>query len=170
MRSIIKYVDILRFPSLYLYVYTFLLQECQTLYKKFFRNFTMSLNLTMSLLSTIYLDIVLSVMIPVIILNRCMYMYKWITFLYTWNFHNIVNQLYSNMGRLPWWLRPVKNLPEMWEIWVRSPVWEDPLEKEMTTHSSTLAWKIPWMNKHGRNTVMGSQRVAPTSLHNPIWI
>ena len=76
MRSIIKYVDILRFPRLYLYVYMFLMQECQTLYKKFFRNFTVSLNLTMSLLSTIYLDIVLSVMIPVIILNRCMYMYK----------------------------------------------------------------------------------------------
>ena len=36
----------------------------------------------------------------------------------------------------------VKHLPAMWETWVRSLGWEDPLEKEMTTHSSTLAWKI----------------------------
>ena len=37
----------------------------------------------------------------------------------------------------------VKHLPTMWETWVRSLGWEDPLEKEMATHSSTLAWKIP---------------------------
>ena len=37
----------------------------------------------------------------------------------------------------------VKHLPKMWEIWVRSLGREDPLEKEMATHSSTLAWKIP---------------------------
>ena len=36
-----------------------------------------------------------------------------------------------------------KGLPAMWEIWVLSLGWEDPLEKEMTTHFSTLAWKIP---------------------------
>ena len=38
----------------------------------------------------------------------------------------------------------VKNLPAMQETWVRSLGWEDPLEKEMATHSSTLAWRIPW--------------------------
>ena len=38
----------------------------------------------------------------------------------------------------------VKRLPTMWEIWVRSLGGEDPLEKEMATHSCTLAWKIPW--------------------------
>jgi len=38
----------------------------------------------------------------------------------------------------------VKNLPAMWEIWVRSLGREDPLEKGMVTHSSILAWKIPW--------------------------
>ena len=38
----------------------------------------------------------------------------------------------------------VKHLPTMWETQVRSLGWEDPLEKEMATHSSTLAWKIPW--------------------------
>ena len=37
----------------------------------------------------------------------------------------------------------VKSLPAMWETWVRSLSWEDTLEKEMTTHSSILAWKIP---------------------------
>ena len=38
----------------------------------------------------------------------------------------------------------VKHLPAMWETRVHSLGWEDPLEKEMATHSSTLAWKIPW--------------------------
>ena len=38
----------------------------------------------------------------------------------------------------------VKNLPAMQETWVRSQSWEDPLEKEMATHSSILAWRIPW--------------------------
>ena len=41
----------------------------------------------------------------------------------------------------------VKRLPAMWETWVRSLDWEEPLEKEMATHSSTLAWKIPWMEE-----------------------
>ena len=40
--------------------------------------------------------------------------------------------------------RTVKNLPAMQEIWVQSLGWEDPLEKEMATCSSILAWKIPW--------------------------
>ena len=38
----------------------------------------------------------------------------------------------------------VNNLPAMWETWVRSLGWEDPLEKGMATHSSILAWRIPW--------------------------
>ena len=40
--------------------------------------------------------------------------------------------------------QPVKNLPAMWETWVRSLGWEDPLEKGKATHSSILAWRIPW--------------------------
>ena len=40
----------------------------------------------------------------------------------------------------------VKRLSTMWETWVRFLGWEDPLEKEMAIHSSTLAWKIPWRN------------------------
>ena len=38
----------------------------------------------------------------------------------------------------------IKNLPAMWETWVQSLGWEDPLEKEKATHSSILAWRIPW--------------------------
>ena len=38
----------------------------------------------------------------------------------------------------------VKNLPAIWETWVRSPGWEDPLEKATATHSSSLAWRILW--------------------------
>ena len=53
----------------------------------------------------------------------------------------------------------VKRLPTMWETWVRFLGWEDPLEKELATHSSTLAWKIPWMEDPGRLQSMGSQRV-----------
>ena len=53
----------------------------------------------------------------------------------------------------------VKCLPVMWETWVRSLEPEDPLEKEMATHSSTLAWKIPWMEEPGRLQCIGSQRV-----------
>ena len=43
-----------------------------------------------------------------------------------------------------WWLRGLKRLPTMQETWVRLLGQEDPLEKEMATHSSILAWKIPW--------------------------
>ena len=53
----------------------------------------------------------------------------------------------------------VKHLPAMWKTWVQSPGWEDPLEKEMATHSSTLSWRMPWMEELGRLQSMGSQRV-----------
>ena len=52
----------------------------------------------------------------------------------------------------------VKHLPTMREIQVQSLGWEDPLEKEMATHSSTLAWKIPGMEEPGRLQSMGLQR------------
>ena len=54
----------------------------------------------------------------------------------------------------------VKCLPAMQETWVQSLGLEDPLEKEMAMHSSTLAWKIPWMEEHGRLQSMGLQRVG----------
>ena len=58
----------------------------------------------------------------------------------------------------------VKHLPAVREAWVRSQGWEDSLEREMATHSSTLAWKIPWMEEPGRLQSTGSQRVR----HN--WV
>ena len=54
----------------------------------------------------------------------------------------------------------VKCLQGMQETWVRSLGWEDPLEKEMATHSSTLAFKIPWTEEPGTLQPMGSQRVG----------
>ena len=51
----------------------------------------------------------------------------------------------------------VKNLPEIQETWVQSVGQEDPLEKEMATHSSILAWRIPWTEETGGLQSMGSQ-------------
>ena len=63
---------------------------------------------------------------------------------------------------LPSWLQAVKLLPIVWETQVKSLGQEDPLEKEMTTHSSILAWKIPWTEELGRlqSQSVGSQRVG----------
>ena len=54
----------------------------------------------------------------------------------------------------------VKCLSTMWETRVKSLVWEDPLEKEMAIHSSTIAWIIPWTKEPGRVQSMGLQRVG----------
>ena len=62
----------------------------------------------------------------------------------------------------------LKHLPTMWDTWVRSLGQEDPLEKEMVTHSSILACKIPWTEEPSRLQFMGSQGVGHdwvTSLH-----
>ena len=60
----------------------------------------------------------------------------------------------------------VKRLPTMWETWVGSLGWEDPLEKEMATHSSILAWRIPWTEEPGGLQSVGLQRVGQTErLH-----
>ena len=61
--------------------------------------------------------------------------------------------------RAPLVAQMVKRLPAMRETEVRSLCWEDLLEKEMATHSSILAWRIPRMEEHGRLESMGSQRV-----------
>ena len=53
----------------------------------------------------------------------------------------------------------IKNLPAMQENWVRSLGQEDPLEKEVATHSSILAWRVPWTEERGGLPSMGSQRV-----------
>ena len=54
----------------------------------------------------------------------------------------------------------VKSLPAMWETGVWSLAQKDSLEKEMVTHSSILAWKIPWVEKPGRLQSMMSQRIG----------
>ena len=55
----------------------------------------------------------------------------------------------------------VKNPPAMWETWVQSLGWEDPLEKGRATHSIILAWRIPWTEEPGRS--MGEKAMTPHS-------
>ena len=56
----------------------------------------------------------------------------------------------------------VQCLPTMWETWVLSLVWKDLLEKEMATHYSILAWKIPWTEEPGRLQSTGSKELDTT--------
>ena len=85
------------------------------------------------------------------------------------NYHinqNIVKAYYRILASLV--AQRVRHLPAMQETQVRFLGWEDPLEKEIATHSNTLAWKILWMEKPGRLQSMGLQRVGHdwvTSLH-----
>ena len=79
------------------------------------------------------------------------------------------------LSLFPWWFQMVKHLSAMQDTQVQSLGWENPLEKEMATHSSILAWKIPWTVEPGRLLSMGSQRVGhylATSflLLNPIKV
>ena len=69
----------------------------------------------------------------------------------------VIKCLLCTIHGLPRWLS--HNLPAMQEIQVLSLEWEDPLEKEMVTHSSIFAWKIPWTEEPGGLQSMGSQRV-----------
>ena len=55
----------------------------------------------------------------------------------------------------------IKNPPTMQEMWVQSLGQDDPLEEQMATHSSILAWRMPWTEELGRLQSMGSQRVGP---------
>ena len=84
-----------------------------------------------------------------------------------WNFIKIVD-LYgaSLVAQL------VKNLPAVQETQVSSLGWEDPLEKAMATHSSILAWKIPWIEEPGGLQPMGLQRVGHDSATNTylLWV
>ena len=74
----------------------------------------------------------------------------------------IVSFFLSSNFKILWSLvvQMLKCLPAMPETWVRSLGWEDPLEKEMATHSSILAWRIPWMKEPGGLQSTGSQRVG----------
>ena len=63
-------------------------------------------------------------------------------------------------GRVSLVAQMVKNLPARQETQVQSLGWEDPLEKGMATHTSILAWRIPWTEEIGKLQSMGSQRVG----------
>ena len=63
----------------------------------------------------------------------------------------------------------VKNLPEMWETWVGSLGQEDPLEKGIATHSSILAWRIPWREDPGGLQSKRSQCQTQLSTHRHIY-
>ena len=54
----------------------------------------------------------------------------------------------------------VKKLPAVWETWVQLLGWEDPLEEDTATHSSILAWRIPWTEESGGLQFMGSQSLT----------
>ena len=70
-------------------------------------------------------------------------------------------EIYKPLKRLfPGVAQRLKHLPAMQETWVRSLSWEDPLEKEMATHSSILAWRIPWTEEPGGLQSTGLQRVG----------
>ena len=60
----------------------------------------------------------------------------------------------------------VKNLPGMWETWVESLDQEDPLEKDMATHSSILAWTIPWTEELGELQFPVSQKIGHDGASN----
>ena len=65
----------------------------------------------------------------------------------------------------------VKSLPAILETWVQSLGWEDPLKKEMATHSSILTWKITWTEEPGRLQSLGSQsRTQLSDFTRPIQI
>ena len=75
-----------------------------------------------------------------------------------WSHLPLTEKLYSSLVT-----QRLKRLPAMQETWVRSLGREDPLEKEMATHSSILAWRIPWTEEPGELQSMGSQRVGHNS-------
>ena len=96
----------------------------------------------------------------------------------SWELHNhdktkslFIQQIFIEhlVGMFPWWklilgaslvAQMVKNLPVMQETRVQSLGWKDPLEEEMTTHSSILAWRIPWTEEPGGLQSIESQRVG----------
>ena len=67
---------------------------------------------------------------------------------------------YLDLLRTSMVAQTVKHLSTMWETWVQALGLEDPLEKEMAIHSSTLTWKIPWTEEPGRVQSMGLKRVG----------
>ena len=112
-------------------------------------------------------------------IKTCFYftspIHNWVLFLFG-SIPSLFVELFLHWYPVAYWAptnlvaQTVKHLPTRQEIWVWSLGGEDPLEKQMATHSSTLAWKIPWTEESGRLQSMGLQRVEhdwATSLHLP---
>ena len=95
---------------------------------------------------------------PVIGVHLCSYAHVLYVFVYITNIP--VCGYISSSDRASLVAQRGMCLPAMWETWVRSLGREDPLEKEMATHSSILAWRIPWTEEPGELQSMGSQRVG----------
>ena len=97
--------------------------------------------------------------------STCFFSQFFFVFFFLWSKHSLSLCLRVSM---------VKNLPAMQQTWVWPQDQEDPLEKEMETHSSILAWRIPWTEKPGRLQSMGLQRVkhdwATNTAHISFWI
>ena len=95
----------------------------------------------------------------------CVYMYMVVFFMEEILLHHYILTKLENrevifVTKTSLVAQTVKRLPKMREIWIQSLGQKDPLEKEMATHSSTLAWKIPWTEEPGGLQTMGSQRVG----------
>ena len=73
-----------------------------------------------------------------------------------------VNRVYWRVRASPV-AQTVKNPPAMWETWVRSLDWEDPLEEGMETHSSMLAWRIQWTEEPARFLCLWSHKESDTT-------
>ena len=92
---------------------------------------------------------------------------KWLSCSSSSQFGIDSNQLWASLVA-----QMVKNLPEMWETWVWSLGWDDPLEKGMTTYSNILAWGIPWKKELGGLQSMGHKELDMTEwlAYIHIWI
>ena len=86
------------------------------------------------------------------------------------HFDNVL-KMFVILGNVQAWAslvaQSVKNLPAMQKMWVQFLGWEDPLEKEMATHSSILGWKIPWTEESGKLQSIGLQRVEHNLATRP---
>ena len=93
--------------------------------------------------------------------------YYFSSFFIILNYERMINTFTGDLASLV--AQTVKRLSAMQETWVRSLGWEDPLEKEMAAHSSTLAWKIPWTAEPSRLPSMGSKESDTTEWLHSLW-
>ena len=90
----------------------------------------------------------------------CCTCYLFIWFFYLYIFTYLFIYLVYTLWRASLVAQMVKNPPAIQETWIQSLGWEDPLEEGMATHSSILAWRIPWTEEPGGLQSMGLQRVG----------